>query len=155
MTRRWTKIGVGGAIVAITGAAIIIYARPNRDHTSEDPAAQPVPVIAVLVERHDVPIVLTGLGTVTALNTAIVRSQVNGLLTSVNFQEGQSVKKGDVLAQIDPRTFQAQVDQAEAALARDQSHPHNAQLNLQRIEPLAGKGFATEEALENQQSSVA
>lgn len=142
------------AAIPLLATAIVVYARPDR---AEPPAAapQPVPVIAAQVQQHDVPIVLTGLGTVTALNTATVRSQVTGLLVSVEFQEGQSVKKGDVLAKIDPRTFQAQLDQAEAALGRDQAHLHNAELNLNRYTPLASKGYATEEQLAGQQSAVA
>jgi multidrug efflux system membrane fusion protein len=78
---------------------------------------QPIPVIAATVQKRDVPIVLTGLGVVTPLNTATVRSQITGLIISVNFKEGQFVKQGDLLAQIDPRTYQAQLDQAEATLA--------------------------------------
>ena len=116
-------------------------------------AQQPVPVIATTVQQHDVPIMLTGLGTVTALNTATVRSQITGLLISVDFEEGQSVKKGDLLAQIDPRTYQAQLDQAEAALGRDQSPSRiMPQLNLNRYAPLAKKGYATEEQLAGQQA---
>ena len=97
-----------GAAVALLAAGIVVYSRSGRVH---EPAAsappQPVPVTATTVQQHDVPIILTGLGTVTALNTATVRSQITGLLISVDFQEGQSVKKGDLLAQIDPRTYQA------------------------------------------------
>jgi multidrug efflux system membrane fusion protein len=76
-------------------------------------------------------------------------------LTSIDFQEGQTIKKGDLLAQIDPRTYQAQLDQAEAALGRDQDHLDNAQLNLNRDAPLAEKGFATEQQLADQKSAVA
>jgi len=114
-----------------------------------------VPVIGAIVEQHDVPIVLTGLGTVTALNSATIRSQVTGLLTSVNFQEGQFVKKGDLLAQIDPRTYQAQLDQAEAALGRDQAHLANAQANLSRYVPLQKEGFAPDQQVAGQQAAVA
>jgi multidrug efflux system membrane fusion protein len=148
------KLGLVLGGVALLGAVIAVYAAPDR---AAPPAAmpQPVPVIAAQVQQHDVPIILTALGTVTALNTATVRSQVTGLLVSVDFEEGQSVKKGDLLAQIDPRTFQAQLDQAEAALGRDQAHLHNAELNLNRYTPLAGKGYATEEQLAGQQSAVA
>jgi membrane fusion protein, multidrug efflux system len=103
----------------------------------ESPAVQPIPVIATKVQQHDVPIILTGLGTVTALNTATIHSQITGLLVSVDFREGQSVKKGDLLAQIDPRTYQAQLDQARATLEHDQAHIKNAQLNLQRYTDLA------------------
>ena len=100
------------------------------------------------------PIILTGIGTVTALNTATIRSQVTGLLISVDFQEGQSVKKGDVLAQIDPRTYQAQVDQAQATLERDQAHLKNAQLNLQRYTELAKTNAAAQQQVDNQQAAV-
>jgi multidrug efflux system membrane fusion protein len=115
---------------------------------------QPVPVIAAKVRQQDVPIVLTGLGTVTALNSATVRSQVTGLLISVNFHEGQSVKKGDLLAQIDQRTYQAQLDQAQAALERDQAHLKNAQLNLQRYAELAKTDSVARQQLDNQQAAV-
>jgi multidrug efflux system membrane fusion protein len=114
-----------------------------------------VPVIATTVQQRDFPIVLTGIGTVTALNTATVRSQVTGLLVDVPFKEGQSVKKGDLLAQIDPRTFQAQLDEAVAALARDQAHLENAQINLGRYVPLAKQGFAPEQQVATQRAMVA
>jgi multidrug efflux system membrane fusion protein len=99
--------------------------------------------------------VLTGIGTVTALNTATVRSQVTGLLVDVPFKEGQFVKKGDLLAQIDPRTFQAQLDEAEAALVRDQAHLENAQINLSRYVPLSKQGFAPEQQVATQRAMVA
>src|SRR5580700_1948068 len=128
----WMKSGLAGAAVACLAVGILVYSRSGQDQSHAAIAPQPVPVIAAAVEQNDVPIILTGLGTVTALNTATIRSQVTGLLISVDFQEGQSVKKGDVLAQIDPRTFQAQLDQAQATLGRDQAHLDNAQLNLSR-----------------------
>jgi len=148
------KLGIVCAVVVLLGGGVAAYFRPGPEQV---PAAapQPVPVIAATVQQHDVPIVLTGLGTVTALNTATVRSQVTGLLVSVDFQEGQSVKKGDLLAQIDPRTFQAQLDQAQAALARDQSHLANAQTNVNRSAPLVSKGYATEMQFAGQQSRTA
>ena len=120
--RRLRAFGFWVAVLAVVSAAIVAYAHFHREHASAaaDPPL-PIPIIAATVERRDMPIVLTGLGTVTPLNTATVRSQVIGLITSVNFQEGQFVKKGDLLAEIDPRTYQAQLDQAEAALAHDQA----------------------------------
>jgi multidrug efflux system membrane fusion protein len=153
--RTWMKSGLAGAAVACLAVGILVYSRSGQDQSQAAIAPQPVPVIATTVRQNDVPIILTGLGTVTALNTAIIHSQVTGLLTSVDFQEGQSVKKGDVLAQIDPRTFQAQLDQAQATLGRDQAHLDNAQLNLSRYEPLANKGFTSEQELAGQQSAVA
>jgi multidrug efflux system membrane fusion protein len=144
---------IAAVSIALLAAGIIVYSRSKRD---EAPPAttQPVPVIAVKVRQHDVPIILTGIGTVTALNTATIRSQVTGLLISVDFKEGQSVKKGDVLAQIDPRTYQAQVDQAQATLERDQAHLKNAQLNLQRYTELAKTNAAAQQQVDNQQAAV-
>src|ERR1700733_6819473 len=155
MRHGWPKFVLTTLAVALVTGGIVLYSRQGRDPAPVSAPPQPVPVIATSVQEHDVPIVLTGLGTVTALNTAAVRSQITGLLVSVDFQEGQSVKKGDLLAQIDPRTYQAQLDQAEAALGRDQAHLANAQLNLGRDAPLAEKGFATEQQLADQKSAVA
>src|SRR5262245_6329493 len=136
--RRWTKLGLAFTAIAAVAGGLSFRFRPDPAPAQPPPA--PVPVVAATVKQQDVPIVLTGLGTVTALNTATVRSQVTGQLTSVDFAEGQSVKKGDLLAQIDPRTFQAQLDQAQAALARDQTHLANATANLGRYTALLGKG---------------
>jgi membrane fusion protein, multidrug efflux system len=150
------------SILGITVAAILFvaagaaYVRLGRSHAppAADPP-QPIPVIATNVQQRDVPIVLTGLGAVTALNTATIRSQVTGLITSVNFREGQSVKKGDLLAQIDPRTFQAQLDQAEATLAHDETHMKNAQENLARFSTLAKQDSIALQQVADQQAAVA
>jgi multidrug efflux system membrane fusion protein len=124
--------------------------------TEAAPAPPPdVPVVTALVQQHDVPLVLTGLGTVQALNTASVRSQVTGLLQSVGFVEGQAVRRGDVLAQIDPRTYQARLEQAQAQLARDQSLLENTQINLNRNLPLLSRGFATDQQVTDQKYQVA
>jgi multidrug efflux system membrane fusion protein len=139
--------------VALLAAGVTIYSRSKRDE-APPAATQPVPVIAVKVRQHDVPIILTGLGTVTALNSATIRSQITGLLISVNFQEGQSIKKGELLAQIDPRTYQAQLDQAQATLERDQVNLKNAQLNLQRYAELAKTDAVARQQLDNQQAAV-
>jgi membrane fusion protein, multidrug efflux system len=154
MRHRWTKIGFAGIAIAFLAVGIVIYSRFDRGHAPEAAALQPVPVIATAVQQHDVPIILTGLGTVTALNTATIHSQITGLLVSVDFREGQSVKKGDPLAQIDPRTYQAQLDQAQATLEHDQAHLRNAQLNLQRYTELAKTDAGTQQQLDNQQAAV-
>jgi multidrug efflux system membrane fusion protein len=89
----------------------------------------PVPVVASAVTQHDVPIYLTGVGTVIAYNTDVVRAQIQGQIISINFTEGQSVHAGDLLAQIDPRPYQALIDQYTANLERDQAQLFNAQAN--------------------------
>jgi membrane fusion protein, multidrug efflux system len=133
MRRGWTKFVLTAAAVVLVTGGIVLYSRRDRGQPPAAPAPlQAIPVIATTVQQHDAPIVLTGLGTVTALNTATVQSQVTGELNSVDFKEGQFVKKGDLLAEIDPRTYQAQLDEAEATLAHDQVHLKNGEVNLQR-----------------------
>jgi multidrug efflux system membrane fusion protein len=153
--RAWYMAGGIAALVVLAGGFIGWQRFAHSPVAAVPQPAPAVPVIATTVQQHDFPIVLTGIGTVTALNTATVRSQVTGLLVDVPFKEGQFVKKGDLLAQIDPRTFQAQLDQAQAALARDQAHLENAQINLGRYVPLAKKGFAPEQQVATQQAMVA
>jgi multidrug efflux system membrane fusion protein len=127
---------------------------PNRSATKQEPPA-PVPVIATTVQQRDFPIVLTGIGNVTALNSATVRSLVTEQILSIDFKDGEFVKKGQFLAQLDPSTYQAQLDQAEANLARDEAHLENAQINLTRYIPLQKKGFAPEQQVATQQAMIA
>jgi multidrug efflux system membrane fusion protein len=98
---------------------------------------------------------VTGIGNVTALNTATVRSMVTEQIVSVDFQDGQYVKKGQLLAQLDPSTFQSQLEQAEANLVRDQAHLENGQINLGRYIPLAKQGFAPVQQVTTQQAKIA
>lgn len=132
----------------------LLFAGDREQAPAASAPPQPIPVIATTVQQHDVPIVLTGLGTVTALNTATVQSQVTGLLVSVDFKEGQFVKKGDLLGQIDPRTFQAQLDEAEATLAHDQVHLKNGEVNLQRYNELVKQDSIAVQTRDNQQAAV-
>jgi multidrug efflux system membrane fusion protein len=118
-------------------------------------APPPIPVIATTVQQRDFPIVLTGIGNVTALNSATVRSMVTEQILSIDFKDGQFVNKGELLAQLDPSTYQAQLDQAEANLARDQAHLENAKLNLTRYVPLQKRGFAPEQQVATQQAMIA
>jgi membrane fusion protein, multidrug efflux system len=156
VARPWAKLVLAVVTVALLGGGAAIYFRHGADRApAATPSPPPVPVIAATVLQRDFPIALTGIGTVTALNTATVRSQVTGMLVDVPFTEGQFVKKGDLLAQIDPRTFQAQLDEAEAALARDQAHLENAQINLGRYVPLSKQGFAPEQQVATQRAMVA
>jgi membrane fusion protein, multidrug efflux system len=118
-------------------------------------APPPVPVIAATVEKQNFPIVLTGIGNVVALNSATVRSMVTEPITSVDFKDGEYVKKDQLLAQLDSSTYQAQLDQAQANFDRDAAHLQNGRINLGRYEPLAKEGFATQQELAGQQSKIA
>lgn len=159
MPSRKTFLLVGSVLLIGAGTGAYFLHDGTPSHAAEpkatSTAAPPVPVTAAHARKGDVPIVLEGLGTVTPINTATIRTQVQGTLDSVDFVEGQEVKRGDVLAKIDPRVFEAQVDQAEAALARDQASLKNAQVNLARTQPLAARGFATQQLLDTQDSQVA
>src|SRR5690348_14170633 len=142
------------AIVVVAALAIALLTRTDRSSTVATEPVQPIPVIAVEAQRREMPIVLTGLGTVTALNTATVHSQITGLLISVDFQEGQPIKKGDLLAQIDPRTYEAQLEQAEAVLNHDQTQLSNAQLNLARYSQLAKTDSIARQQVDDQTAAV-
>jgi membrane fusion protein, multidrug efflux system len=159
MLSKKTLLFVGTALLVGAGAGAYVLHTPAPSHAAEpkvpSTAVPAVPVTAAHAHKGDVPIVLEGLGTVTPINTAAIRTQVQGTLDSVDFVEGQNVKRGDILAKIDPRVFEAQVDQAQAALARDQASLKNAQVNLTRTQPLAARGFATQQLLDTQDSQVA
>ena len=114
-----------------------------------------MPVVAGVVSSQDVPIYLRGVGTVIAYNTVLVRSQIQGQITKIAFTEGQTVHAGDLLAQIDPRPYQAQVDQVTATRDRDQAQLANAQANLGRYTELGAKGWATPQLVETQTAQVA
>jgi multidrug efflux system membrane fusion protein len=159
MLSRRTFLLLGTALLIGAGAGAYVLHTPAPSHAAKpkapSTAVPAVPVTASHAHKGDVPIVLEGLGTVTPINTATIHTQVQGTLDSVDFVEGQDVKRGEVLAKIDPRVFEAQVDQAEAALARDQAALKNAQVNLARTQPLATRGFATQQLLDTQDSQVA
>ena len=137
----------GGAFAFLHGSASKNSAAP--------PASPPEPIVAGVVAQHDVPIYLTGVGTVIAYNTVVVRAQILGQIVSINFTEGQAVHPGDLLAQIDPRPYQAQIDQMTATRDRDQAQLVNAQANLDRYTPLESKGYATPQLVDTQKAQVA
>ena len=143
------------AVVAIGGGLAVTHRFPF-ERTAPPAAAIPiVPVVAGLVSKHDVPIYLRGVGTVIAYNTVLVRSQIQGQITKIAFTEGQSVRAGDLLAQIDPRPYQAQLDQVTATRDRDQAQLANAQANLGRYTQLGEKGWATPQLVDTQTAQVA
>jgi multidrug efflux system membrane fusion protein len=154
--RRGPPLLVGLVMIAAVSGGYLGWQYFAQSHDAAAPeASPPVPVIATTVQQRDFPIVLAGIGNVTPLNSATVRSMVTEQILSIDFKDGQSLKKGDLLAQLDPSTFQAQLDQAEANLARDQAHLENAQLNLTRYIPLQKQGFAPEQQVATQQAMIA
>lgn len=145
--------------VALTVAAIVLlgaagtmvwrHGGPKR----ADAAAQvrpPVPVTVATASRQDVPIYLSGLGTIQAYNTTAIHTQIDGKLQSVAFTEGQEVHAGDVLAQIDPRFYQAALDQAKAKRAQDEAQLVSARKDLQRYQTLAARSFETQQNVDRQ-----
>jgi multidrug efflux system membrane fusion protein len=116
--------------------------------------ARPVPVSAERATVRDVPVFLGGLGTVQALNTVEIKAQVNGTLIALPVKEGQEVHIGDIIAQIDPRPFQAALDQAIAQRQADIATLHGAQLDLQRFQNLAKSSFAPRQQVDDQQAIV-
>ncbi len=115
----------------------------------------PVPVTVAAAIRQDVPILLDAIGTVQAFNTITVRAQVDGQLVEIAFQEGQEVKQGDVLARIDPRSYQAALDQALAKKAQDEALLANAKLDLQRYASLAANAGVSRQQQDTQRALVA
>ena len=142
-------IASGGAVVA----ARHLHAATETGQAAAPPPA--VPVVAETVHQGDVPIYLRGVGTVIAYNNVIVRSQITGQIVKIAFNQGQTVHQGDLLAQIDPRPYQAQLDQAIANRDRDQAQLVNAQANLGRYTSLQQKGYASTQLVETQNAQFA
>jgi membrane fusion protein, multidrug efflux system len=145
------------ALLVVAGGAGLTARQILRPGDPPPPPAPPaaIPVLASTVVSHDVPIYLDGVGTVIAFNNVLVRSQITGQITQVSFTQGQTVHAGDLLAQIDPRPFQAQLDQATANRDRDQAQLANAQTNLNRYVPLQQKGYATPQLVDTQKAQIA
>jgi membrane fusion protein, multidrug efflux system len=152
--RRW-PIAIGLILLALGG-----YAGWHHFHVKSSAAAAAsrapalVPVTVTQVKRADFPVYLTGLGTVQPYDTVTVRSRVDGQVTEVGFKQGEMVKQDQILVQIDPRPYQAALDQATAKKAQDEASLKDAQLNLARYGALAQLDFASRQQLNTQQATV-
>ena len=144
-------LGVAGALYYVFGTPAQQQQRRGRFGGDTGP----VPVLVAPAKLADVPVYLDAVGTTRALNSVTVRPQVEGKLISVGFKEGQDVKKGDVLAQIDPTTFKAALDQAVAKKTQDQALLNNAQNDLARYEQLAATNAINRQQSDTQRSLVA
>jgi multidrug efflux system membrane fusion protein len=145
-------VGLAGWFVASHASS---KAKAAQEQRQQDQNA-PVPVFVTKAKTEDVPIFLRGIGAVQAFNTVQVKSQVEGNIVQVAFKEGQDVKAGDLLIQIDPRPFQAALDQAVANQEKDQATLANAQLNLSRDAAIVKNNLAvTQQQYDNEKAAVA
>jgi membrane fusion protein, multidrug efflux system len=143
------------ALVAIVGAATWWWlSGPVRERPGRRPTEAATIVRLGTVTKGDMPVTLDALGTVTALSTVAVKTQISGKLTEVGFTEGQSVKKGDFLAQIDPRPYQAALDQAQGQLARDEALLAAAKIDLARYEKLMTQDSIARQQVDTQRALV-
>jgi multidrug efflux system membrane fusion protein len=157
-SRRNRRVLVIGLIVILIAVALVYMftgSPPQQRRAGGRFGAEgPVPVLVAAATRADVPVYLGAVGTTRALNTVTVRAQVDGKLIEVAFKEGQDVKKGDVLARIDPTTFQAQLNQAAAKKAQDEAQLANAKMDLDRYERLAATNAINRQQLDTQKALV-
>src|SRR6266446_6337325 len=144
-------------IVAIIGGGVWYFPRPETPpkDAGRGRAGGPVPVGVAPVQKGDMPVMLSQLGTVTPLATVTVKTQISGYLTEVAFREGQMVEKGAFLAQIDPRPYQVALEQADATFAKDQALLKNAQLDLERYNTLVAQNSIARQTRDTQVSLVA
>jgi multidrug efflux system membrane fusion protein len=159
MKRRTLVVTALCAAVALGAGAVLVGAQnqggrdAGRGQSTGGPP--PTPVLADVARTADVPVYLEGVGTVQAYNTVTVRAQVDGRLIAIEFREGQEVRRGDLLARIDPTTYQAQFDQAQARLAQNTALLANARLDLARYTRLAQTDYATRQQADTQRATVA
>jgi len=149
---------IGAAGILVVAAALVIWWQSfggNGPQATAQMPAPAVPVTAGTVAAQDVPVYLQGIGTVQAYNMVTVKTRVDGPIVKVSFKEGQEVKEGDPLFQIDPRPYQAALEQAQAAKQKDEAQLAGAKLDLDRYSKLLGTGYQTRQSYDQQTAMVA
>jgi membrane fusion protein, multidrug efflux system len=158
--RSWLRRVLWVLVLAAIVAAAVHYLpqlshQPQTERGGRVMSGGPVPVGVATAQTGDMPVTLSGLGTVTPLAVVTVQTQLSGYLMSVGFQEGQHVKKGDFLAQIDPRPYQVALEQAQAQLAKDQAALRDAELDLKRYNTLVAQNSIATQTRDTQVATVA
>jgi multidrug efflux system membrane fusion protein len=151
----WRWIQFGGIVLLLLAFGGCQSANSSKDKQALAATTRSVPVGVSSAVQQDMPVYLTGLGSVTAYNTVSLKSRVDGQLLQVNFREGQQVNKGDLLALIDPRPYQVQLASAQAQLFKDQASLRDAQLNYQRYKDLLNQSGAMSQQQVDTQKSTA
>jgi membrane fusion protein, multidrug efflux system len=155
-SRSWVMAPLCLVVLAAIGGAIWFWPASLTDQSARNKKPPlPIPVVVATAAQRDVPIYLDGLGTVQAFYTVTMHTMVDGPLVAVDFKEGQDVHKGDVLAQIDPRTYQAALDQVTAKKAQDEALLANARVDLARYQKLVATNYTTAQQADTQKSLVA
>jgi len=152
---RVARVLIGAGLAAVAAAGTYLAARDRVVGANGAPLARPVPVTAGTVEEKAFPIYRVGLGTVQAYNTVTVKVRVDGEVQKIVFREGQDVREGDLLAQIDPRPYVALLEQAVAEKARDEALLGNAKLDLERLSTLTLKEVASRQSFDTKKALVA
>src|SRR5665213_1823924 len=143
-----------GAVALILLLVVIVGLWIRGRGTTAPHAAVPLPVVAATAETGDMPITYTALGTVTPLASVTVKSQINGYLAQIEFREGQEVNAGDALAEIDPRPYQAALEQAQGQLQRDQAQLEGARVDLARYRTLLAQDSIAKQTYDDQVATV-
>jgi multidrug efflux system membrane fusion protein len=154
---RWRLPAIVLGALGLLGLGYLLLRPGTKGSTKgpDGPGGKAITVAVATARKGDLEVTLTGLGTVTAMNTVVVKSRVDGQLLRVDFREGQFVKQGELLAEIDPRPFQVQLMQAEGQLAKDKAAFQNASADLRRVQSLVAQGIVSQQQLDTQVSTAA